>query len=509
MVSSLIIVFHMQQLIDALSKQELQTNMLVVPVIFVFIYLISTVIYQFVFRRMQIKGRNELLIFFYKKLQEKPLAFFSKHNSGEIISLANNEVREVGNWASYGVLGLANLTTYLILILAMMSYYSLSLTFVIIGIIVVLYFSTKHLAARMATLAAESHGITAKINSFLLQTLKLETIIHTLNTNDWFVKRFSSLIYHKQYPIDKKRMEIYAVYMSLFLFLSVLLPVVVVIIGSFMSISNDNLTVGILIAFFALTAQLQEPVQIIPDFIAQRKNALNLSERLVPILEEIIDEPIDCEPFTGKIEKVLVDIDHFVYSNDDKKLLSGVNFSLDKNDILLIKGNSGIGKSTLVRLLMGIIKSDTTNILFNNIDSTDILNKIRWKQMLLVEQDSILLEGSLLDNLLLGDIFSEELINEVLFVTCLDDLAKNKEHIIGGDVDGVSGGQKQRINLARVLLRKPDVLILDEPTSSLDDETSARVTSRLVDFASKNNMIIMVISHRNDFDKYATKTLKI
>src|SRR5699024_2220017 len=67
----------------------------------------------------------------------------------------------------------------------------------------------------------------------------------------------------------------------------------------------------------------------------------------------------------------------------------------------------------------------------------------------------------------------------------------------------LSGGQKQRINLARILLRKPELLILDEPTSALDNETSEKIVKNIVEFSKANNMSLIVISHRDDFDKYA------
>lgn len=506
---SLLLINYMKTVIDTLQADESITY-LVGPIgLLCGLYLLFTVAYQFVFRKTQIVGRNEILIILYKKLQSKKLSFFRNHNSGELISLINNEGGEVGSWLSYGVLGLFNLFTVLILNIGMMAYYNINLTILICVIIFVFYISTKALSSFIAKLTTESFKVTGIINRFLLETLKSEPMIHTLKKHTWFIKKFSGIVYEGRYPIDKKRANFHAIYMSIFLFLSVLLPIIIVVVGALFF--KEAVSAGTLVAFYALTAHIQEPIQTIPELFSMQKSAVSLAENLLPIMQDDIGESEKSVRLPHKIDKLSIDIDSFSYAENDDKLLSNVNFNVALNDIVIIKGNSGAGKSTLLDLIMGFLKSPNVNIVQGNIDLSDISDDDRWRHMLLVSQMPLLFEGSLKENLLIGDNFSKKELDEAIYAACLEEFLSDEKMaaIVGGDLDGISGGQKQRIGLARMLLRKPDLLILDEPTSALDGETSSELVKRLTEFATKNNMILLIASHKNDFDDFATSIIEI
>jgi len=499
----------MRTLIDSMYTKA-QTNHLYFPItILCVLYVLFIVIFQFIFRRTQIVGRNEILVILYNKLQEKRLSFFRDNNSGEIISLINNEGREVGDWLSYGVLGLFNLFTVLILNIGMMAYYNLNLTIIICAVVLLFYVSTRVLASYIAKLTSESFKVTGIINRFLLETLKSEQIIHTLKKHKWFKQKFSSYVYEQRYSIDKKTANINAIYMSIFLILSVLLPILIVVIGALFF--SDKVSAGTLIAFYALTAHIQEPIQTIPQFFSMQKSAISLAENLLPLLEDDVNEDVKTTILPQKIDSLCVDVKHFSYNENDKKLLENLNFQMSSNDVIVIRGNSGVGKSTLLDLIMGFIRSTNTKITQGRIDLSNVSDEDRWEHILFVPQTPLLFEGTLNENLLMGDSFSNEELEEVIHAVCLEEFvtAERIHSVVGGDLDRVSGGQKQRICIARVLLRKPDLLILDEPTSALDGETSCELAKRLTEFTTKNNMMLLVISHKNDFDNYANSVIEV
>ena len=511
MVIGLVLVNQMKRLVDALPN--LSVGVWRPLLIFGIAYPVVVLVFEYVFRRTQIVGRNEIVVVLFNKMAKKPLEYFRTHDSGEIMSLINNEGREVGDWLSYGVLGLFQLCGVMVLNISLMAYYNVYLAGIVCVGVLVVYASSSFLTSRIAKLTAKSFEVTGKINRLLLQTLKSETVIHMLNAGQWFVQRFSGLVYRGRYPLDRKRMNIHAVYTTIYLFLSVLLPIIVVAVGAVMS-DRLGITVGGLLAFYALTAQMQEPLQNIPQLLAQRKSAMSLSEHLMEILQDQSEDSPSADQGPaqlGKAEELAIDIDHFSYDCDSPWLLEGFNLVVHPGDVVVIKGTSGVGKSTLLELISGLLKSDNAVISQNGRDYSTLPDSVRWEHLLLAEQEPVLIDATCRDNVWFGEQFSDDLTGEVLRTACLEDFATpdGLEQPIGGDEDGVSGGQKQRIAIARLLIRRPDVLILDEPTAALDSATSSRLARQMVEYARKYAMMLIIVSHKPDFDPYATKTVEI
>ena len=109
-----------------------------------------------------------------------------------------------------------------------------------------------------------------------------------------------------------------------------------------------------------------------------------------------------------------VHIDFYKYENSVDVLLSDVDFTANGKDVVLIKGASGIGKSTMVDIIMGFLKFDKAIVIKDDIDLSRIPDKMRWENMLLVDQESFLFEGTILENLVLGDAISEDDVNTAL-----------------------------------------------------------------------------------------------
>lgn len=151
------------------------------------------------------------------------------------------------------------------------------------------------------------------------------------------------------------------------------------------------------------------------------------------------------------------------------------------------------------------------SILYNGIDIDTIATKDYYRHLLLVEQNTALIEGTLQENIVLGDTFPLQAIEEVVEVCALKSFIANRgiDFLIEDDGKNISGGEKQRIGLARFLLRRPEILLLDEVTSSLDVETRNEVAYRVIQYIRKYHMTLLVISHNNDFDKYANKFVEI
>ena len=170
---------------------------------------------------------------------------------------------------------------------------------------------------------------------------------------------------------------------------------------------------------------------------------------------------------------------------------------------MLIKAASGKGKTTLIELMSRLIPADGLcgSIKYNNQLISNFDLKDYHCRVLLVERTPALIDGTLYENLVLGDIFYPEWIEEIIHVCVLQDFIQGRSNI--------SGGERQRIGLARMLLRRPEIILLDEVTSALDSKTKSVLVNRLLTFAQKYNMTIIAVSHDDSFDAHCTQLIHL
>ena len=195
----------------------------------------------------------------------------------------------------------------------------------------------------------------------------------------------------------------------------------------------------------------------------------------------------------------------FKYQNSKNLVLNNINLTINKNDILGISGGSGTGKTTLVNLLLGLLRPNEGEILIDG----KVINDLSSFQSIVgyVPQDSIILDDSLVNNIVFGQNSNKADINRIKYcieASGLSDFLKSLDHGLesnmGEDGSKLSGGQKQRIGLARALYSEPEVIFLDEATNALDKKTELAILKTIKKLAEKTTIII--ISHDE-------KTLKI
>jgi ATP-binding cassette subfamily C protein len=203
------------------------------------------------------------------------------------------------------------------------------------------------------------------------------------------------------------------------------------------------------------------------------------------------------DSITELTEDIVFDAVSFSYQNSDTPILEHANFTIPKRQTTLIRGDSGAGKSTLVKLLTGLLMPTEGHILING-HATSKINLKSWRNQIgLVEQDSFLVNDTVINNLVLGDPNVEmNEINEAIRLAAAEfalSLPQGLQTNIGDAGCMLSSGQKQRLTLARALLRKPGILILDEPTGFLDESNKNRIYQTLGQL--KGIVTIVVISH--------------
>lgn len=177
-----------------------------------------------------------------------------------------------------------------------------------------------------------------------------------------------------------------------------------------------------------------------------------------------------------------------------KNILDINNLEIKENLTTCIVGESGSGKTTLLRLLNKMISCDSGEIYYNNKPLSEIDSVILRRSVVMLPQSPAIFKGTIRDNLLMGLNFSEKppVSDEILNLT-LRTVKLNKD--INDNADKLSGGEKQRLALGRILIMNPDVLLLDEPSSALDEDTENIIIEALVDYSRKNNKTLVMVTH--------------
>ncbi|PKM94461.1 MAG: ABC transporter ATP-binding protein [Firmicutes bacterium HGW-Firmicutes-1] len=167
---------------------------------------------------------------------------------------------------------------------------------------------------------------------------------------------------------------------------------------------------------------------------------------------------------------------------------------IPKNKITCIIGESGSGKTTILRLLNKLISCDRGEVFYDNQSLKDINSIELRRNVVMLPQSPAIFSGSIKDNLLIGLKFAEKTFvsdDELIEILKLVNLKKD----LNEDADKLSGGEKQRVALGRVILLKPEVLLLDEPSSALDEDTEHLIFEALVKYTKDNNKTLIMVTH--------------
>jgi len=269
---------------------------------------------------------------------------------------------------------------------------------------------------------------------------------------------------------------------------------------------QGEMTIGEMMAIFVYAGMIIQPINLLLRFTQKYQDAKEAMSRLNEIMQ-LKKEPkyeMKIDPFKNK-ETASIELKNVTFAYDkNKTVLKDFNLKIEAGEKIAITGETGSGKSTLANILMGLYPLSSGEIFYNGVEIKEIgYEKVR-EHIGFVLQSPLMFNSTLRYNLSLGREYSDEEMYEALRVAQLynfvDELPEKLDTIVGKNGTKLSGGQRQRLSIARVLLDKPNVIIFDESTSSLDTTTEDKLLTAL-DKYIKNKTIITIAHRQTTIDK--------
>lgn len=263
---------------------------------------------------------------------------------------------------------------------------------------------------------------------------------------------------------------------------------------------RSTISFGQFFSLYIYSFYIFGPLQELGNVISTHREAEVSLKRFGDILSMQTEAVPSLPAKLGKVHDLAFNNVSFKYKNAPTEALEDISFTLSKGQTIAFVGPSGSGKSSLVKLLVGLYKPSEGTISYNGVDSAAInLSELR-SQIGFVTQDTQLFAGTIKENLLFvnPDATDEEIIDVLrksAAGSLLDRAEKGIDTVIGEGGVKISGGEKQRLSIARALLRKPSMLVFDEATSSLDSITEEEITKTIRDLQS-TDLLTILIAHR-------------
>lgn len=439
--------------------------------------------------RFMSKAMEQYKTYVFERLSQKGIAAFSGENSSLYISALSNDAAIIESDYIGNLFEIILQCCMFVSALTMMIVYDPLLTVISVGLSALPILVSILAGNRMAV--AEKH--VSDLNESYMSTLKDSlvgfSVIKSFRAELQMCKLFAEEV--KKVADAKERSKKIKIIISMCASIAgIVVQLGVFLVGAWLALSGKGVTAGTVLVFVELLNYVINPIAAIPTYFAQRKAAKALIEKLANALEENIREEGTIQKHT--LDKgIRLDDVSFGYE-EDKLILHDINFDFKVGKRYSIVGASGSGKSTLLNLLMASNNNYSGDILYDDVELKELGSESLYGMVSVVQQNVFIFNASIRDNITMFSDFPKDEVDRSINLSGLSELIEQRgeDYLCGENGSGLSGGEKQRISIARSLLKKSQVLLVDEATASLDAETAYQVSSAILGLKGVTSIVI-------------------
>ncbi len=427
--------------------------------------------------------------FVFSRLTQKGVAAFSGENTSLYISALSNDVNTIETDYLYNMFTIVDMSVFFVGSMAMMLYYSPLLTLISVVIALLPLVASLLTGNLIEKAQRDVSDQKEKYMSALRDTLTGFSVIKSFRAEkqicDLFAKEVKNVA-----GATEKRWKASVIVQTCAVIGSNILQLGVMLIGTYLALTGTALTAGTVLVFVQLLNYVVNPIQVIPQALAECKASKALIAKLAESLASNVRED-------GEIEKrelqnqISVKNLTFAYE-EEKPVLEDVSFTFEAGKSYCLVGASGSGKSTLLNLLMASYHNYSGSIHYDEAELRSIRNEGLYDMISVIQQNVFIFNASIRDNITMFSDFPREAVDRAIEMSGLSELIaeRGEDYLCGENGSGLSGGEKQRISIARSLLKKSQVLLVDEATAALDTQTAAQVTAAILGLKDMTRIVI-------------------
>lgn len=462
---------------------------------------------MFVIESFAVHYAKEMQVYFsagaLRKILHTNLKTIEKKEIGHYTSFAGDEASN----ASQIIISFMNLFSNAILIAAyfvLIIIYSFDLLFFIIVMLIVIAILFKQIYEYTFSLSKLQVDLRRKNSSVFLDSLNGLRVVKAFSIEDHMADEYKNLS-HQYFTINSK--------LVILSFLGKYLPLIVVLLAYgmyyfFILQHNSILTIGTVIASLFILLRLLNTIGSFASVTGKIIGELKGTIHLIDFLKE---------PFSHAKTKTLLEKIHRIafnnvsFSYGDSLIFNNLNIDFEEGKSYAIIGQTGSGKSTLLDLIMDFNTPTSGEVLINDITTNELDEKSLANKILYIGQEAIVFNDTVRKNLEINTYYNDEKIEKSLKISSLQDTITSFDRGLDYPLQyrgtNLSGGQKQRLNIARALLRDPDVLILDESVNALDEKTRHEVVKNIM--LEYKDKILIFVTHDKDILSFVDEVIDL
>ncbi len=480
---------------------------------------IAVLVFQLILRlvhnltdsKLRLDMEKDFRSYFVRNLFDKDYLKISSYHSGDLMTRLTNDTGSVIN----GLVSILPNTVGLVLRIAV-AFISLCLldkrlAFAFSGIGLVIFFGTRLFRKFFKDMYHISQTSESAVRSFSQEIISNLLVVSVFDAADDVIKKEDELL-QKNVDNNWRRTKVYSGAGAV-LSLGMRGAYMIVCIFCAFKLLTSSITYGTITAILQLVNQLQTPFRNLSSVMPVYYQMLASTERILEIIsiegEEKTVEKCDVKSFYASLKTVEFDRVSFSYGNDD--VLDNTSLSLKKGEFAAITGISGIGKSTMMKMMLGVLRPGEGAVNFNTENGMFTPGKKYRNLFSYVPQGNMLLSGTIYENItFMSPDKTEDEIRRAIRLSCSEDfineLPDGLDTVIGERGRGLSEGQVQRLAIARAILHDAPIILLDEATSALDEATEEKVLNNI---RSIEGITCVIVSHKKAALAVCDKEIRI
>ena len=488
--------------IKQLFIEKKQSYIFVIPILIILAFAVKGVslyLAKVIMIGVSVEVRKDMQTDMFASLIKADTQLIDNKHSGKFITNLTNDVEQITNLVSVAILNLFKDSLTLLGLLGVMFYQNWKLSLIAIIMIPLASTAARTLGKRISKVTVDQMKNAGILNTYLIEIFKNHKLMKIFQKENFEKKRVNEFI-EKLKENTKKIATIHVRASPIMEFLTGIMIAILIFVSAKL-VAKNQLEVGNFFSFLAAMMLAYQPVRSLATLNVTIQQGLTGAKKVLPIIDDIeeVREKINATELV--IRKAEIDFENvnFKYPKSNEVTLKNISLKMPGEKMTALVGLSGAGKSTIMNLIPRFYNIDSGNIKIDNQSIYDVkINSLR-KNISLVSQDTTLFDDTIFKNISYANSKASKLeIEQAAKHSYADEfiqkLPQKYDTPIGENGIRLSGGEKQRISIARAILKKSPIILLDEATSSLDAETEEKI-QKAINFLT-NGKTTIVIAHR-------------